>query len=259
MDRERTEAHGAFGLNPALFVPVELQRATRWLCWLESLALGLSGATACTKTDDKRVSGERQQSVSQPSSGNTPDAFKEFAHQELIVTPPPRGATRPFMKELGILFESYEKLAKALAGTDLQQADRQANAMKRLANRVWAEGFQRESERAWATHAKVFASSLRDLVSADSLAGKRSHFAHTSEAMYCALKMFDGLDHSVKVLRCEAQGGAPVAYWLTADADGVHNPYGRAPSACKLVESVRGTSQAGDEHLSGATNPTPRP
>jgi len=205
------------------------------------VAITAFSTTGCTKRQDPAASTRDDAALQRHSNtheaSDTPPPLDEFAHQELVALPP-RGAPPPFMKELSILYRRYETLAQTLTEGDLTQIDKAAEAMSRATTSVDARGFLEPSQRAWAGHARVLTNSLDALQKADSLVEKRNHFSHASEAMYCALKMFDGIDHTVKVLRCAPGNDAPAAYWLADDQSAAPNPYGRSSSSCQLAESI---------------------
>ncbi|MFU8802786.1 MAG: DUF3347 domain-containing protein [Bradymonadaceae bacterium] len=167
-----------------------------------------------------------------------------FVHKELVVLDDPVEVPTEFTTALGQMYQHYRQIARALVGDDSEAADEAAQRMREHVEDLVAEELDAEAEGAWQSHRTGLRTGLHQLTSAESIEDKRGHFSHVSEAMYCALKSFGGVDEEVFVAYCPMAAGGHGAYWL-ADQPTIENPYmGQEMVACgEVKETIRGRSQ----------------
>ena len=162
----------------------------------------------------------------------------DFAHKELVVLDDPVEAPGEFTGDLEALYGLYRELAQAFVGDEAARADGVAGRMRRAVGGIDSSGLDAAASAAWQGHEGVMRTSLHQLTLAAGIEEKREHFSHLSEAMYCALRSFGGLDHAVYVAYCPMAANERGAYWLADDRE-ISNPYmGSKMARCGEVKEV---------------------
>jgi len=147
-----------------------------------------------------------------------------FAHKELIVLEKVPQVPPAFTSALDAMYGQYLEMAKAFASDDIQAANAAAEQMRRNVEGLDVAGLDAQAEEAWASHRTVMRTSLHQLTSAEDMEDKREHFSHISEAMYCALKSFGGINQPIYVAFCPTGVRGHGAYWLADNRD-IRSPY----------------------------------
>jgi hypothetical protein len=166
------------------------------------------------------------------------DLHGNFAHKELVVLDDPVEVPAEFTGALGQMHQHYRDIAQAFVADDAEAADAAAQKMREQVEGLSADGLDAEAKDAWESHRKGLRTGLHQLTSAGDIEVKREHFSHISEAMYCALKSFGGIDQEVHVAFCPMAADGHGAYWL-ADKAEIENPYmGQKMAACGEVKEA---------------------
>lgn len=161
-----------------------------------------------------------------------------FTHKELVVLDEPVDVPAEFTTALGQMHQHYRTMAQAFVDDDAKAADAAAKKMREQVESLSVDGLDSKAKDAWASHRKVLRTSLHQLTSAADLDKKREHFSHISEAMYCALKSFGGINQKVHVSFCPMALDGQGAYWL-ADKPEIENPYmGQKMAGCGEVKET---------------------
>jgi hypothetical protein len=193
------------------------------------------GADKSAKAHDMDMEGNNQQDMDMQAGE---DLRGSFAHKELVVLDDPVEAPAEFTAALGQMHQHYRDMAQAFVADDAEAADAAAQKMREQVESVSVEGLNAEAKDAWDGHRKVMRTSLHQLTKAEDIEGKREHFSHISEAMYCALKSFGRIDQKVHVAFCPMAIDGNGAYWL-ADKAEIENPYmGQKMASCGEVKET---------------------
>lgn len=201
-----------------------------------------SSATATSEADeaqDEAAEGADKKGMGQGMDMQAGEGLEgDFAHKDLVVLDDPVEASAELTAALGQIHQQYRAMARAFVADDPEAADAAADKMREQVASVSVEDLDAEAKDAWKGHRKVMRTSLHQLTEAENLEGKRQHFSHISEAMYCALKSFGGLDQKVHVAYCPMAMDGKGAYWL-ADEPEIENPYmGQEMANCGEVKET---------------------
>ena len=164
-----------------------------------------------------------------------------FAHKELVVLPMPVAVPHAFSTALGTFESSYQRLAAAFQQDDEAGAVTAAKAARAALTAIDAAGLSATAAAAWASHRRALETSLHQLQSAADIAGKRAHFSHASEALYCALRSFGGAPEQVHVAFCPMAFDGKGAYWLTREKSIVNPYFGKEMSQCGEIKETLGS------------------
>lgn len=204
--------------------------------------LVLAAVVGCT---DQRTGGQRPGKVEDERASSHDMDMRageglhgDFAHSELVVLDNPVDVPGEFTDHLEALYGLYRELAQAFVGDDAARADRVADRMREAIEGIDPSGLGPDAAHAWQGHERVMRTSLHQMTLAAGIEEKREHFSHLSEAMYCALRSFGGLDHPVYAAYCPMAANGRGAYWLADDSE-ISNPYmGSKGSRCGEVKEV---------------------
>lgn len=166
---------------------------------------------------------------------------RDFAHRDLIVLKQPAETSYAFRIGLANLYHRYLALHKAFTANDATRIDEIASEMRFSAESLETGTPTQAANTAWKGHRQVMTTSLHQLSESESLQDKRVHFSHVSEAMYCALKSFGGVEHKVYVFYCPLGVAARGAYWLSS-REQIHAPYREEeyPACGEVRETIPG-------------------
>jgi Cu(I)/Ag(I) efflux system membrane fusion protein len=161
----------------------------------------------------------------QPMNMEAAEEFRpDFAHEELVILDEPVDVPAEFSNDLEGLLDQYLTLTAAFAADDVSQADAVAGQMRVSLSEVVGDALADEASAAWASHREGLETALHQLESADTIDVKRQHLSHISEALYCALASFGGVERSVYVSYCPMALDEAGAYWLASTPE-IANPY----------------------------------
>ena len=198
----------------------------------------VEGVDNSTPSNEMERTGDKQQEMDMQAGEGL---HGNFAHKELVVLDDSAEVSAEFTEELGQMHQNYRAIAQAFVADDAEAADVPAQKMREQVESVSVEGLDVQAKDAWDGHRKVMRTSLNQLTKAEDIEGKREHFSHISEATYCALKSFGGIDQKVHVAFCPMAIDGQGAYWL-ADKAEIENPYmGQEMAACgEVKETIQG-------------------
>jgi len=193
--------------------------------------------------------GLNQRASAAPASGHDMDMDMDmgsvdglqtnFAHKDLVVLDK-IAVPAAFAEALGAAYQGYLEASDALVAADIARLDAAATKMREAIEGVQAEQLDGAASAAWTGHKEVLSTSLHQLTSASGVDAKREHFSHISEAMYCALRSFGGVEQTVNVDFCPMAFDGKGAFWLS-DSAVIANPYlGPDMATCgELKETIR--------------------
>ena len=162
----------------------------------------------------------------------------DFAHKGLVILDKVPEVPQAFTSALGVAVDDYYGIAQAFASDDSAAATSAAKAMLARVEAIDDAGLGTDAAAAWKSHREVLRASLHQLMEAEGIAGKRQHFSHASEAMYCAVRSFGGVSGAVEVAHCPMAFGDVGAYWLPRDKT-IANPYlGKSMPTCGTIEET---------------------
>lgn len=162
----------------------------------------------------------------------------DFLHTELVVLKDAPPVPPAFTAALDLSLDDYFALSASFAADDPGAVKTRAAAMLGKVEALDARGLEPEAARAWASHREVLRASLHQLLQAEDLGTRREHFSHVSEAMYCAIRSFGGVNRTVEVVQCPMAFGDIGAVWLAPDKT-IANPYlGAAMASCGALEET---------------------
>lgn len=172
----------------------------------------------------------------QPMNMNLAEEFRpDFAHEELVILEDPADVPSDFSSSLAGLLDEYLALTAAFVSEDTSQVDAVAARSRTSLAGITSDGLNEEAAGAWASHRDGLETALHQLEVADTIDVKRQHLSHISEALYCALASFGGVDRAVYLSFCPMALDGAGAYWLASTRE-IANPYfGEAMLRCGEV------------------------
>lgn len=207
------------------------------------MATFIVGCDRSTQQDEEPTPASEEASANsaaprsdQPMNMNLAEEFRpDFAHEELVILEAPAEVPSEFSSSLADLLDEYLALTAAFVSEDTSQVDAVAGRIRASLAGITSDGLNEEAAGAWASHRDGLETALHQLEVADTIEVKRQHLSHISEALYCALASFDGVDRTVYLSFCPMALDGAGAYWLASTRE-IANPYfGEAMLRCGEV------------------------
>ena len=164
----------------------------------------------------------------------------DVRHRGIEIPDSPYRTTLQLRHSITRALDEYRDLSAALVEDNSAKADRAAVAMQEALRQVSTDSMRSDGARVWRQHAELYEKVLRQFQHEDSIALKRSYFAHLSEIVYCTVKSFSLGAKLSNVFFCPMALEGKGAFWLN-ESKQVQNPYmGVAMPACGEMRETLG-------------------